>query len=46
MITWLPSGNAVKAMADMLVQNFLSVEMESELSRWVKYDNLLIDGRI
>lgn len=43
MITWLPSGNAREVIA---AQNFLSVEIESELSRWVKYDNLLIDGHI
>ncbi len=43
MITWLPSGNLHTVIA---VQNFLAVEMESEPSGWVKYDNLLIDGHI
>lgn len=43
MITWLPSGNPTQVIA---AQNFLAVEMESEPSGWVKYDNLLIDGHI
>lgn len=46
MITWLPSGNPMEVIAGISVQNFLAVEIESELSMWVKYDNLLIDGHI